>query len=156
MNSIFIPSEVFIALENNPKLSIKELKELANVAYSTAARYKNNYNKYCIKLINVHHIKNKVNIGDYSNVNKQYAKLKIFLDYLLNNEGFDSSGNLRDSFYKEHPEFEKQKNRNFNRYFSKYRDSIDPANYKLEIYKSSEKLIGFCTRPNLNFKPTDN
>lgn len=156
MKSSYLPLDVFTALTNNPNISIKEIEALANVTYKTAARFKSNYNKYCEKSINVHHIKNKINIGNYRKVNKQYEKLKIFLDYVLNNEGFDSSQTLMNSFYKENPEFKNQQDRNFRRYFKKYRDSIEPTINKLEAYKSKEQSIGFCTRPNPRFRPTDN
>lgn len=156
MKSFFIPLDVFNALKNNPKLSIEDIEELANVAYSTAARYKNFYIKHCNNLISVHHNKNKVVIAGYTKLNEQYSKLKIFLDCLLNSEGFESSQDLRNKFYNENPEFKNQKNRNFNRYFRKYRDEVNPTINKLKICGSNEKLIGFCTRENIHFKPTDN
>ena len=58
-------------------------------------------------------------------------------------------------FYKKHPEYKHQSNRNFNHYFKRIRDKIIKEKYKLEILQSKIKTVGFCTQINSNFKPTD-
>lgn len=77
------------------------------------------------------------------------------MSFTLNNDGFDSTLDLRERFYKEYSKYKNQTNRTFNRYFKKFRDDVNMSQYKLKIVRSSVRLQGFYTEENTDFKPKD-
>ena len=161
MQSLYIPKKAYEALEQCPELSIEKIMEIENKSYPTAARHRKNF-----KLIKdkpesylVRHTKNKVDIGGYRKINMQRQQMDELLKDLLNQNGFASTAHLRELYYSRYSTSnsvcETQSRRNFNRYFKAARESLEVEQYKLEIYRSPNHKIGFCTRQNAAFKPTD-
>ncbi len=158
MNSKYLPKKLYDALQENPSLSIPEIQEIMECSPATAYRHRSafkefteNKNKYPI-----HDEYNRVYIKDWKLINNQKNDLEKLIISILNNTGFKSTKELRDLFYKNHPKYKHQTNRNFNRYFEIIRDKLNKDKHKLEIYRSSNNKTGFCTRQNAAFKPTDN
>ena len=157
MKSTYIPKELYEILENNPDFSVLEIRETMKCSRATAYRYKKGFklfNKYRNKYL-IHHKINKVKIEKWKLINNQENDLEKIIISILNNTGFKSTKELREIFYKQHPKYKHQSDRNFNRYFKKVRDKLNKDKYKLEILKSDIKIVGFFTQVNLNFKPTD-
>ena len=161
MKSLYIPKDIYDALEQDVGLSIKQVMAIQGTPYSTAARHRKNF-----KLIKdkpesylVRHTKNKVDIGGYRKINIQRQQMEALLKDLLNQDGFSSTAHLRELYYSRYSTSssacETQSRRNFNRYFKAARESLEVEQYKLEIYRSSNNKTGFCTRQNAAFKPTD-
>ncbi|NNP71404.1 hypothetical protein A7P53_16690 [Acinetobacter defluvii] len=155
---IFLPTYLYECLQHNPKLSIKEIMGLADVAYSTAARYKQNFELYKSNLdvYYIDHNFNDAQIENYRLINKQQELLNNFVLSLLKMEGFISTEELRESYYKKHPNYQNQTKRTFNRYLKNTRDFIDQSKiqHQLRIKKSINR-IGFCTEVNPSFKSAD-
>ncbi|HFX6516899.1 TPA: hypothetical protein ACIFEI_000522 [Acinetobacter nosocomialis] len=157
MKKIYFPKNIYDALQENPKLSIAEIQKLYKCHESTAYRFKSNF-EFAIKnpdKVLIHHEINKVKIENWQKINKQQEYLNLFLEIKLNNDGFDSTPDLRNKFYEEYPIYKNQTNRTFNRYFKKFRDKVNMSQYKLKIIQSSIKLQGFYTEENSDFKPAD-
>ncbi|WP_097355283.1 hypothetical protein [Acinetobacter baumannii] len=157
MKKIYFPKNIYDALQENPKLSIAEIQKLYKCHESTAYRFKSNFD-FAIKnpdKVLIHHEINKVKIENWQKINKQQEYLNLFLEIKLNNDGFDSTPDLRNKFYEEYPIYKNQTNRTFNRYFKKFRDKVNMSQYKLKIVQSSIKLQGFYTEENSDFKPAD-
>ncbi|ATI40353.1 hypothetical protein BS103_07535 [Acinetobacter baumannii] len=154
---MYFPKNIYDALQENPKLSIAEIQKLYKCHESTAYRFKSNFD-FAIKnpdKVLIHHEINKVKIENWQKINKQQEYLNLFLEIKLNNDGFDSTPDLRNKFYEEYPIYKNQTNRTFNRYFKKFRDKVNMSQYKLKIVQSSIKLQGFYTEENSDFKPAD-
>ncbi len=157
MKTIYFPQNIYDALQENPNISIAEIQQLNACHLSTAYRYKREFN-FAVNnpdKVLIHHTINKVKIENWKKIHKQQEHLNIFLDSKLNNDGFESTPELRNSFYKEYPIYKNQTNRNFNRYFKRFRDEANISQRKLKIVKSSIRLQGFYTEENLEFKPAD-
>lgn len=157
MKKIYFPQNVYDALQENPNISIAEIQQLNACHLSTAYRYKREFS-FAVnnpEKVLIHHTINKVKIENWKKINKQQEYLNIFLDSKLNNNGFESTPDLRNQFYEEHSEYKNQTNRNFNRYFKRFRDEVNMSRYKLKIVKSSIRLQGFYTEENSEFKPAD-
>jgi hypothetical protein len=157
MKSIYIPKKLFDILESNPDFSAAEIKEFMKCSRATAFRYRKNYKSFTENRNEdlIHHKINRVKIETWKSIYNQEDDLKSLLDIVLNENGFRSTNELREDFYKKHPEYKHQSNRNFNHYFKRIRDKIIKEKYKLEILQSKIKTVGFCTQINSNFKPTD-
>ncbi|MDM1248892.1 hypothetical protein HX005_16005 [Acinetobacter sp. R933-2] len=155
---VFLPEFIFKILEDNPNLSISEIMKIANVAYSTAARYKKKYDWYKSNTegCEIHHNVYLPAVENYRLYNKQQEYLNMIVFDLLNNGGFDSTQTLMRLFYKKYPKYKYQSKRNFNRYFKNTREFLIRENiqYPLRIQKSIQR-IGFCTEENPVFNPTD-
>ena len=157
MKKIYFPKNVYDVLLENPNISISEIQQLNECHQSTAYRYKSNF-YFAIKnpeKVLIHHTINKVKIENWKKINKQQEHLNLFLDIKLNNDGFESTPDLRNHFYEEYSEYKNQTTRTFNRYFKKFRDEVNMSRYKLKIVKSSIRLQGFYTVEKLDFKPKD-
>lgn len=161
MKSLYIPKDIYDALEQDVGLSIKQVMAIQGTPYSTAARYRTNFKliKDKPKSYSVRHTKHKVDIGGYRKINMQRQQMDELLKDLLNQDGFASTAHLRELYYSRYSTSssvcETQSRRNFNRYFKAARESLEVEQYKLEIYRSSNNKTGFCTRQNAAFKPTD-
>lgn len=161
MKSLYIPKDIYDALEQDVGLSIKQVMAIQGTPYSTAARHRKNFKliKDKPKSYSVRHTKNKVDIGGYRKINMQRQQMDELLKDLLNQNGFASTAHLRELYYSRYSTSnsvcETQSRRNFNRYFKAARESLEVEQYKLEIYRSSNNKTGFCTRQNAAFKPTD-
>lgn len=157
MKKIYFPQNVYDALQENPNISIAEIQQLNACHLSTAYRYKREFS-FAVnnpEKVLIHHTVNMVKIENWKKINKQQEHLNIFLDSKLNNNGFESTPDLRNQFYEEYSEYKNQTNRNFNRYFKRFRDEVNMSRYKLKIVKSSIRLQGFYTEENSEFKPAD-
>lgn len=157
MKKIYFPKNIYDALQENPKISIAEIQQVNKCHQSTAYRYKSNF-EFAIKnpdKVLIHHKINKVKIENWRQLNNQQEHLNLFLSFTLNNDGFDSTPDLRNRFYEKYPIYKNQTNRTFNRYFKKYRDEVNMSRYKLKIVRSSVRLQGFYTEENTDFKPKD-
>lgn len=157
MKRFYFPKNIYDALKQDPDLSIKDIKNIANCHRSTAYRYKNNFN-FCIKnpdMILIAHTINKVDIKTLKKSSEQQKHLDLFLSIQLNSDGFESSTELRKKFYAKYPIYSSQSKQNFNRYYKRFRDGINISKYKLKIIASILKPIGFYTVGNPNFKPED-
>ena len=161
MESLYIPKKAYEALQQCPELSIEKIMEIENKSYPAAARYRQNFNliKNEPESHSVRHTKNKVDIGRYKLLNMKRQQMDELLNDLLNQDGFTSTAHLRELYYSRYSTLsskgETQSRRNFNRYFKAVRESLNVEQYKLEIYRSSNHKIGFCTRQNAAFKPKD-
>lgn len=158
MKTIYIPITVYHALEKNPYISVNEIKIIGKSHYSTAARYKNSYhltkkdpNKY-----QVHHNTNRVQINHWKFKNNQQNDLNIFLEEILNKNGFNSTNDLIKLFYSRFSKYKGQSKRNFNRYFIKARNHLIEKNFKSAymIIKSNDVKVGFLTIPSEE-RPSD-
>lgn len=160
MKLLYIPKDIFKALEQDSGLSVKQVMEIQGAPYSTAARYRQNFNliKNEPESYSVQHTKNQ--IENYRKISvQQRQKLNELLSDLLNKNGFTSTAHLRELYYSRYSTLsskgETQSRRNFNRYFKAVRESLNVEQYELEIYRSSNHKMGFCTRQNAAFKPKD-
>ncbi|ENV34294.1 hypothetical protein [Acinetobacter gerneri] len=159
--SIYIPKLVYKALMANPNLTIKEIMAIQNSPYSTAARYRQNFQglkKECDYSEQVHHKINKTKIESWRRINHQAQQMMDLLSELLNSMGFESTANLRDIYYSRYyatKSGEPQSRRNFNRYFKNARENLEKSDFRLLICRSSINRIGFYTVENPNYKPED-
>jgi hypothetical protein len=158
MKTLYLPRDVYFALENQPNLSTTEIAKISGKADSTAARYKRTYRilKTNPDINEVRHLVNEVNIGEWRKNNHQPQQMIELLSELLNSNGFESTAHLREIYYKRYFKIksgEPQSRRNFNRYFKMARDKLELDlklnKYKLKICINPISRLGFYTIENL-------
>ena len=157
MKKIYFPKNVYDALQENPNISIAEIQQLNECHRSTAYRYKSNF-YFAIKnkdKVLISHKMNQVKIENWKLLNYQQKDLNLFLSLNLNSEGFKTTSELRNKFYEKYSTYRFQSDRNFNRYFKRFRDEVNISQCKLKIVKSLIRLQGFYTEENSEFKPAD-
>jgi hypothetical protein len=159
MQFIYLPENIYLALEDNPNLSIKEIIEISKRGRATAFRYRSSYRrlKNNPDSYQVVHIYEKVDISGFRKNNNQKKDLYCFIEVLLQGDGFVSTADLINKFYKKYPMYRGQTKNNFNKYFKKVREDIEEKrmSYKLFIKKSHIVSTGFYTIFNPEFKPSD-
>ena len=157
MKSLYIPKKIYEALQQCPELSIEKIMEIENKSYPMAARYRQNFNliKNEPESHSVRHTKNKMDIGRYKLLNMKRQQMDELLNELLNQDGFASTAHLRGLYYSRYSTLNSECETQSRRNFKAVRESLNVEQYKLEIYRSSNHKIGFCTRQNAAFKPKD-
>lgn len=159
MQFIYLPENIYLALEDNPNLSIKEIMEISKRGRATAFRYRSSYRrlKNNPDSYQVVHIYEKVDISGFRKNNNQKKDLYCFIEVLLQGDGFVSTADLISKFYRRYPIYRGQTKNNFNKYFKMVRDDLgkQKISYKLLIEKSHIVKIGFHTVENLGFETSD-
>lgn len=159
MQLIYLPKNIYFALEDNPNLSIKNIMEISKRGRATAYRYKVDYKKLKGNPNNfqVIHKYEKINISGFRKNNNQKKDLSCFVESLLQEDGFVSTADLISKFYRRYPIYRGQTKNNFNKYFKMVRDDLgkQKISYKLLIEKSHIVKIGFHTVVNLGFESSD-
>ncbi|WP_336965313.1 hypothetical protein [Acinetobacter pittii] len=159
MQFIYLPENIYFALEDNPNLSIKDIMEISKRGRATAYRYKVAYKKLKGNPNNFQliHKYEKINISGFRKNNNQKKDLSCFIESLLQDNGFISTADLINKFYKKYPIYRGQTKNNFNKYFKMVRDDLErqKISYKLFIKKSHMVKIGFHTIENPDFGSSD-
>ncbi|MDC4917140.1 hypothetical protein OHV93_04670 [Acinetobacter baumannii] len=159
MQFIYLPENIYFALESNPNLPIKVIMEISKRGRATAYRYRTGYRKLKNEpnSYQVIHVYEKVDISGFRKNNNQKKDLYYFIVELLQGEGFVSTKDLITKFYVNYPIYRGQTKNNFNKYFKMVRDDLErqKISYKLFIRKSPIVKIGFHTIENPDFGSSD-